>query len=179
MSHGLDTSTEDDCHYGSEEAANSLVKALTEAPSCGAAVKKLHDCEWGSSADTQFAPIVIEKCERTFLKKLSPAVENHYTTEMQLCAYQYAREEGTLSMSEAAMCQVDVAAEFAANPAVANQLEPRASFNCNRAETILEKATCSDIKLGHADIILSRVYSGLLKSARKETKPRLIADERR
>jgi uncharacterized protein len=170
---------EDDCQFGSEEAANSLVKALTGAKSCEAAVKKLHDCAWGSSADTQFAPIVIAKCEKTFLDKLSPTAEKHYADEMQLCAYRYARQEGTLSMSEAAMCQVEVAAQIAAKPAAADQPEARASFDCGKAQTTLEKAICSDIKLGHADIILSRVYTGLLKSAQKETKPRLIADERR
>ena len=169
---------QDACQFGSELAANSLVKALTQAPSCGAAVKKLHDCRWGSSADTEFAPIVIEKCEKTFLSKLSPTAEKHYADEMQLCAYQYARQEGTLSMSEAALCQVDVAAEIAANPAAADRTEARASFDCDKAETPLEKAICSDIKLGHADIILSRVYSGLLKNANKEIRSRLVQDER-
>jgi uncharacterized protein len=169
---------QDACQFGSEEAANSLVKALTQAKSCEAAVKKLNDCRWGSSADTQFAPIVIEKCEKTFLNKLSPTAEKHYADEMQLCAYQYARQEGTLSMSEAAMCQVDVAAKIAANPAAADKPEARASFDCDKAETPLDKAICSDIKLGHADIILSRVYSALVKNANKETRPRLIQDER-
>jgi uncharacterized protein len=169
---------QDACQFGSEEAANSLAKALTQAKSCEAAVKKLNDCRWGSSADTQFAPIVIEKCEKTFLNKLSPTAEKHYADEMQLCAYQYARQEGTLSMSEAAMCQVDVAAEIAANPAAADQPEARASFDCDKAETPLEKAVCSDIKLGHADIILSRVYSGLMKYANKDIRPRLIQEER-
>ncbi len=179
MCRNLPARAQDTCKFGSEEAASSLVKALTQAKSCEAAVKKLEDCRWGSSADTQFAPIVIEKCEKTFLNKLSPTAEKHYADEMQLCAYQYARQEGTLSMSEAAMCQVDVAVKTAANPATADQPEARASFDCDKAETPLEKAVCSDIKLGHADIILSRVYSGLVKSANKETRPRLIQEERR
>jgi uncharacterized protein len=178
ISHGLDSSTQDDCHYGSEDAANSLVQALTKAKSCEAAVKKLNDCRWGSSADTQFAPIVIEKCEKTFLNKLSPTAEKHYADQMQLCAYRYARQEGSLSMSEAAMCQVDVAAKLAASPAAADQPEARASFDCDKAETALEKAVCSDIKLGHADIILSRVYSGLMKYANKDIRPSLIQEER-
>jgi uncharacterized protein len=169
---------QDACQFGSEEPANSLVKALTQAKSCEAAVKKLDDCRWGSSADTQFAPIVIEKCEKTFLSKLSPTAEKHYANEMQLCAYEYARQEGTISMSEAAMCQVDVAEKFATNPAIANRPEAHASFDCSRAQTALEEAICSDIKLGHADIVLSRVYSRLLKDANKEIRSRLVQDER-
>lgn len=175
---GLNIKAQDECHFGSEEAFDALVKTLTVAPSCKVAVKKLHDCEWGSSADTQFAPIVIEKCEKDFLAKLPSTAKDRYYTEMQLCAYEYARQEGTMSMSAAAMCQVDVAAEIAANPAKAYEPEPRASFHCDQARTVLEKAICSDIKLGHADIVLSRVYSGLLSSVSKEVRPRLIDEEK-
>jgi hypothetical protein len=123
------------------------------------------DCAWGSSADTQLAPIVITKCEKRFFDKLSPAAKEHNGQEMQLCAYEYARQEGTLYMSAAALCQVDIAARFATNPAAASQALGRASFDCDEAQTPLERAICSDIKLGHADSVLSRVYSRTLKSS--------------
>jgi len=135
-------------------------------------------CMWGSSADSEFAPIVIEKCEGDFLKKLSPAGMDNYTTQMQLCAYEFARQEGTISISEAAMCQVDVAASFAANPA-ANDHEPRkASFDCAKAQSVLEKAICSDTRLGHADIVLAKVYSDALQWVGSEQKPILVKSER-
>ncbi|HEX6497355.1 MAG TPA: lysozyme inhibitor LprI family protein [Acidobacteriaceae bacterium] len=176
--YGSGASTQDTCKFGSDEAFDSLVKALEQAPSCDAAVKKLHDCQWGSSADTQFAPIVVAKCEKMFLDKLSQAAMDRYADEMQLCAYEYARQEGTISMSAAAMCQVDVAADFAANPAVANQSAQRASFNCGNAQTLLEKAICSDIRLGHADIVLSRVYSRARKSVDQDGKRILAENEK-
>ena len=109
---------QDPCSFGSFEAST---KELREANSCEAAVARMHDCAWGSSADTQLAPIVITKCEKRFFDKLSPAAKKHYEEEMQLCPYEYAQQEGTLYMSAAALCQVDVAAHFAVDPAAASQ----------------------------------------------------------
>lgn len=165
------------CKFFSEKAFDALVKSLLAAKSCKAAVARMHDCAWGSSADTQFAPIVVRKCERTFFDKLSPAAQKRYEDQMQLCAYEYSRQKGTMYMSAAALCQVDVAAHFAADPEAANQPERRASFDCRRAKTLLEKAVCSDVSVGRADIVLSRVYKGLLKSAHSEDKSALEENE--
>jgi uncharacterized protein len=174
------TRAQDLCpHDSSEDTADGLIKALTRAKSCSAAAAKLHDCEWGSSADTEFAPIVITKCEKTFYDKLSPAGKYIYGEEMQLCSYEYARAQGTMSMSAAAMCQVDVAAEFAANPSLADRPAARASFDCAKAQSSLEKAICSNISLGHADIVLSLVYSSALKIDDTADKPLLIQSERK
>lgn len=167
------------CNFGSENAFNAQAKDLSEAKSCEAAVKKMHDCAWGSSADTQLAPIAITKCEKTFFKRLSPAAQKHYAEEMQLCAYEYAGQEGTLYMSAAALCQMDVAARFAADLAAANIPAPRASFDCDKAQTPLEKAICSDISLGHADIVLSRVYSEFLKNSDEKDKSILVQSEKK
>jgi uncharacterized protein len=158
------TWAQSDCQFGSEQAAKGLVATLKGENTCQAAAAKLHECEWGSSADSEFAPIVVAKCEKEFFNGLSAMGKQRYGSEMQLCAYEYAKAGGTLAISEAAMCQVDVAAEFAANPALGNQPEPRASFDCGAAHSLLEKAICSDIRVGHADIVLSRVYQTTLKS---------------
>lgn len=171
-------SAQEPCKFGSQDAFDALAKSLSEAKSCKTAAVKMHDCAWGSSADTQLAPIVVAKCERTFFDKLSPAAQKHYEDQMQLCAYEYSRQDGTMYMSAAALCQVDVAAHFAADPSAANQPEPRASFDCRRAKTFLEKAVCSDISVGHADIVLSRVYSGLLESSNAEDKSALEQSEK-
>jgi uncharacterized protein len=171
-------SAQEACHFGSTDAFDGLIKSLSQANSCSAAVKKLHDCAWGSSADTQFAPIVIAKCEKTFFNKLSSPGKARYGEEMQLCAYEYSLESGTLAMSEAALCQVDVAADFSAHPSLADRPATRASFDCSNAQTPLEKAICSDIKLGHADIILSRVYAVTLKNLHTTDKSVLVQSER-
>ena len=169
---------QDQCHYGSEGVFDALAKDLTQAASCDVAAAKMRDCASGSSADTQLAPIVISKCESGFLRKLSPEAEKRYADEMQLCAYEYARQEGTMYMSAAALCQVDVVAHFAADPVAASRPAGRTSFDCDKAKTPLELAICSDIRLGHADIVLSRVYAGTLKNSDKEGRSALIASEK-
>ena len=122
-----------------------------------------HDCAWGSSADAEFAPVAISKCEKTFLARLPSPAHDRYTEEMQLCAYEESRADGTIHISEAALCQADVAADYAMHPEKSNDHPLRASFNCASAKTPLETAICSHIALGHADIVLSRVYSGFRK----------------
>jgi uncharacterized protein len=169
---------QDDCHFGSSEAFDQLAKALEQEKSCPAAAKRMHDCAWGSSADTQLAPIVISKCENTFFTKLSAVGKEHYEEEMQLCAYEYSKAEGTISMSAAALCQLDVATEFAGNPKFAEQPMARASFECSKAETALEKAICSDRRLGHADIMLGRVYKRFMNSLPREKRSALIESQR-
>ena len=166
------------CQFGSSDPYEGLEEALSNAKSCSDAATKLHECAWGSSADTQFAPIVIGKCEKAFFKKLSPAGQKRYVDEMQLCAYEYSRQQGTLYMSTAALCQVDVSLRFAKNPSEAESPAPRASFDCPSARTPLETAICSDIKLGHADIVLTRVYGDLLKSASAADKAVLVRSEK-
>jgi len=167
-----------DCQFGSSDAYDSLETALSNAKSCSEAAEKLHNCAWGSSADTQFAPIVITKCEKTFFERLSPAGKEHYADDMQLCAYEYSRQEGTMYMSAAALCQMEVAERIAKNPSEAERIAPRASFDCVKSRTPLETAICSDIKLGHADIVLARVYNGLLRTANETDKTALIKNER-
>lgn len=171
-------SAQEPCKFGSKEAFDALAKSLSEAKSCKAAAARIHDCAWGSSADTELAPIVVEKCERTFFDKLSRSAQKYYGDQMQLCAYEYSRQQGTMYMSAAALCQVDVAAHFAADPSAANQPEPRASFDCRTPKTLLQEAVCSDIRVGRADIVLSRVYSGLLESSNTGDKPVLEQSEK-
>src|SRR5215472_16018877 len=137
---------------------DSVAEALSSAESCSAAAAKWRQCQEGVTADVPLSSIVIDRCEKTFLAKLSLKARKRYAEEMQLCGYRYARQEGTLFPTRAAGCQLDVAARFASNPAAAGGPAPRASFDCDQAQTVLEKAICSDIRLGHADLVLSRVY---------------------
>lgn len=168
---------QESCPSG-EDAGDKLAMELSKATTCQASAAELQNCAWGSSADSQFAPIVIEKCEKTFLPNLSKQAQDRYMEEMQLCAYRFSRQQGTMYISAAALCQVDVAAGIAKDPVSGNLPIIRASFDCNKAQSSLELAICSDAKLGHADIVLGRVYAGTLKSAPNEVKSALIQDER-
>jgi uncharacterized protein len=167
-----------DCDFGSDQAFDATAKMLTEAKSCSSAADIMHKCAWGSSADSQLAPIAIDKCEKSFFDALSGVGKNRYEQEMQLCAYRYAKAEGTISISEAALCQVDVAARFAANPRQAEKPLPRATFDCADAKTPLETAICSDVTLGKADIVLSRVYGAMLKSVDSAQRTEVIRSQK-
>jgi len=166
------------CQFGSPEAADALVKAVGDQKTCKGAAQVMDQCWWGSSADTEFSSILVEKCEREFFSKLSPAAMENYVTEMQLCAYEYARQEGTISISEAAMCQAGVAERFAADPVSGDHAPFKASFDCAKAQTVLEQAICSDIRLGHADMVLGNVYKNAQKWAEPGIRPKLALSER-
>ena len=167
-----------ECKFGSEDAFDATAKMLSEAKSCSSAVSIMHNCAWGSSADSQLAPIAITKCEKSFFERLSNRGKERYGEEMQLCAYQYAKQEGTMYISAAALCQVDVAARFAADPKKAERPLARASFDCTKAKTPIETAICSDARLGKADIILSRVYGGILKSVDPAHHPKVVQSQK-
>jgi uncharacterized protein YecT (DUF1311 family) len=167
------------CGSPTDDTAPALDKLLANDPTCAKAHARLMACAWGSSADDQFAAIVIRKCEQTFLSSLSPQEKSRCSDERQLCTYEYARQEGTLYISEAAQCRADAAANFSAHPELARQPFPRASFDCNKATTPLEKAICSDAKLGRADIVLGRAYSSAFKEAPARERSTLIASERK
>jgi uncharacterized protein len=166
---------------GCDEAGDpfdALERALSRVKTCAAAVEIWERrCPTGFNAQTELTPVIIGKCEKTFLAELSPAAQKRYTEEMQLCAYRYARQDGTMWLDFAVGCQLDVAERFAAKPALANQLAPRASFDCDKAQTAMEKAICSHKTLGHADIVLSRVYDAKRKELRKD-RVTLVQDQK-
>ncbi|HTX76501.1 MAG TPA: lysozyme inhibitor LprI family protein [Terracidiphilus sp.] len=167
-----------ECQFGGGAALDHDAKLIADAPTCSAADEKLHDCQWGSSADTQLAPIVIQKCEKIFLNRLSAKGKANYQHELHLCAYEYAQQEGTLYISERVVCEADVAEDFATRPERANLPILRASFDCARARTPSEKAICSDRALGDADIVLNRVYRSLVASSTSAQRPALIRQQK-
>jgi uncharacterized protein YecT (DUF1311 family) len=169
---------QDECSFGSEEAADSLEHVLAAAPTCTKAADELSKCRWGSSADVRFASIVLEKCEKALLPKLTAAGKRRYQRERELCAYEYSGQEGTLYLSEAAMCGVFIAQRFEEKPSLAEVPAPRASFDCHKASTSLEKAICSDEKLGQADIVLARAYQPLLQALPPSKRSVLIRQQK-
>lgn len=164
--------------YGSEKAADQLEAALKQAPNCEKATAILSKCWWGSSADVGFASIVLEKCEKSLLPRLAASGKSRYVRERELCAYEFAAQDGTLFLSEEAMCALDVAHRFDAKPVLAEEPAPRASFDCAKATSAMEKAICSDDKLGRADIVLQRAYRPVLRSMPAAKRPQLIAEQK-
>ena len=166
----------DEACFGSDAAA--LSTALEHAGSCRAAFAKFSACAWGSSADLAFGDVVVKVCEGAFLAKLTAAGKANYADEAALCAYEHARQDGTMYRSMEALCRAEVAQRFAETPALADQPLPRASFDCNAARKPLEKAICADAKLGRADLVLSRVYKQALRTLTPDERRALFASER-
>jgi hypothetical protein len=166
----------DDACFGSD--AEAMSAALKNAGSCRAAFAKFSACAWGSSADLAFGDVVVKVCEGEFLAKLTAAGKANYAAEAALCAYEHARQDGTMYRSAEALCRAEVASRFAATPALADQALPRASFDCAKAKTSLEIAICADAKLGRADLVLSRIYKQAIGGLKPDQQRALNADER-
>ncbi|MBS1814450.1 MAG: hypothetical protein JSS87_06210 [Acidobacteria bacterium] len=155
---------QDACLPPGEKSFHAYIAAVTAAHTCKEAQHVFHQCVWGSSADLEPGAIVVKKCEASFIRRLTPRAKERYKLEMRLCAEEYASQEGTMSLSEGAICRVDVAASFASHLSRYDQPLPRASFDCSKAVSALEMTICSDAELGRLDIILGRSYGVLIKS---------------
>jgi hypothetical protein len=93
--------------------ADAIMDAIKAAPTCAASAAFYSACSWGSSMDVQFGAAVIEKCEAEFAGRLSRKNRSAYDRAQKQCIRKYAHREGTLYMSHAATCAVDVANGYA------------------------------------------------------------------
>ncbi|HEY6448184.1 MAG TPA: lysozyme inhibitor LprI family protein [Acidobacteriaceae bacterium] len=166
------------CQYFSQAAGDQLERALRGAPSCDAAAAKFKECAWGSSADSYFGSLVRDKCDKELSAKLLSLGKRHLDEEIHLCAYRYAKQQGTMYISEASVCTAEVEGRFATHPERAGAPEPKASFDCSRARTSLERAICVDPKLGEADIVLGRVYRDTMQELPETDHAEMIAREK-
>src|SRR5262252_3315169 len=82
--------TQGPCDYDSPNRFDALYKAISRAKSCSAAARQWQKCPFGASGDGPLASLVIEKCEKDFVDKLSAAAKKRYEERMQLCSYRYA-----------------------------------------------------------------------------------------
>lgn len=137
------------------------------------------NCAWGSSADAGSSNIVVEKCEATFLKQLSPAAKTRYVQEAEICWKTEELHMGTMYISFAALCAVDVAKEYATNPARRADAPLQASFDCKKAASPLERAICSDQELGEEDVILSRIYNRTSNALKTMQYDSVLRDDQR
>ncbi len=167
-----EASSTDSCSGPGSGGADGLISQLESQTTCKAAQQMLAECAWGSSADSAFGAIVAAKCEAEFLPKLGDQARRDYADRMQLCAYRYSRQQGTLYISAAALCQAEVAASYAANPALANTPLSAASFDCAKATTPLEKIICANKEVGMADHVLAEAYRDFANGLKDDPKER-------
>ncbi len=156
---------------------------LQAAPDCAAAHAVHAFCGWGSSGDRGLAQVVIDKCEKIFLSKLKPPQKREYDSKMQRCEDKaeraYRNGGGTADLSEGAMCEEDISASYARDVTnAANPPSVKASFDCRKAQTVLELAICSSDSIGAADIDLSKVYRKVSQAATPDAKKVLVESQR-
>jgi uncharacterized protein YecT (DUF1311 family) len=155
---------------------------LQTAPTCAAAHALHLFCNYGATGDRGLTTIVVGKCEAVFLKKLTPDQKRHYNARVKDCGVKaeraYRNDGGTMALAEGAFCEEKAAADFARD--VTNAASPptvKASFDCRKAETLLELAICSSDKTGAADIELSKAYRAASQPAAPDVRQMLKESE--
>ena len=99
-----------DCQKLEFDSREALIR---KAPTCDKAMERLPDCTAGGTGDVILAQIVVEKCERMFLKKLNAGQRLAYGEEIKSCNAENKEGEGVLSRALAATCRADLAQTFA------------------------------------------------------------------
>jgi uncharacterized protein len=156
---------------------------LQAAPDCAKAHALHLFCGYGATGDRSLTTIVVEKCETVFLKKLTRGQKRTYIAKASACGEKARRsynsgEGGTMALSEGAFCEEGVAASFARDAInAANPPAVKASFDCAKAETLLELAICSSDKTGAADIDLSGAYRAASRAAAPDVRQVLKESE--
>jgi uncharacterized protein len=125
----------------------------------------------------------MEKCEAIFRSHLDAKQKRNYEARLQRCSDKFAREQGSLAIAEAALCQEEIAASFAKDLIAAGRIKAaplaavKASFDCQKARTPIEALICSSDQIGDDDIDLSKAYQKAFRGAAPDVRKVLIASE--
>jgi len=90
----------------------NVAKAINNAANCRAAVGLLKACAFGSSADNALAQAAISKCEARFSRRISKQRFRAYRDAQRRCDAKYAKMQGTMYQSAAALCRADAALAY-------------------------------------------------------------------
>ena len=85
---------------------DEIVKAM-KGTSCAEAEQLAAQCAMGSSGDTQIAGTATAICQKDFASNKDDKAL--FSKLSKRCAAKYAKSEGTMYMSMAAFCELDVA----------------------------------------------------------------------
>jgi hypothetical protein len=90
-----------------------VIKAIRSAPACLVSFYLMKDCRSHDRRDTQLAEAVIERCEATFLPRMSPGRKYFYQRAREVCARKFANRREAIYASYQATCEAAVAARYA------------------------------------------------------------------
>jgi hypothetical protein len=91
---------------------DNVAKAINNAANCRGAVGLLKACAFGSSADNALATAAITKCEARFSRRITKQRFRAYRDAQRRCDAKYAKMEGTMYQSMAAICRADAALAY-------------------------------------------------------------------
>jgi hypothetical protein len=92
--------------------AEAIEKAISDAQYCYKAASVAESCAFGSSIDGAFVGAATEVCEKGFAAKMSPEDTTLYHSLIGKCAAKYANEMGTMYLSMAAFCGLQITEMF-------------------------------------------------------------------
>jgi len=113
LASGLSFTTQasaEDCpvEFGNETYMDTVISKIEQSPSCYEGVELARNCALGASGDYAIARTAQTKCTADFEKKLSRAEKRTYDSLIAKCDRKYAKMEGTMYISMAAHCRLNV-----------------------------------------------------------------------
>ena len=100
-------------HQG-DSFLDDVVKEIEKAPSCVRADAIAAACALGASGDNAIVAPALTRCETAFKGRLNKRQQRTYAAQRRKCVRKYARKSGTMYLSMAAFCGLNVAKKFAA-----------------------------------------------------------------
>lgn len=98
--------------FGNADYMDTVIDKIEKSPSCYEGAELARDCALGAGGDYAIARTAETKCSADFDKKLTIADKRTYNSLMAKCAKKYAKMEGTMYVSMAAHCRLNVAALY-------------------------------------------------------------------
>jgi hypothetical protein len=99
------------CPVQSQEA-DAVAKAIGSAANCRVSFDIMRACSNSDGSDALLAAAVIDKCEATFLQRLSADRKHHYQQVRESCVRKFANMDGTVYASYQATCEAAVAVRY-------------------------------------------------------------------
>ena len=82
---------------------------LDHASTCERSLRVFEACASGAGGDVGLGEVVVKRCERDFLSKLSSVQRLIYQRKLELCARKFQKEPDTMYRSFEAFCSAKVA----------------------------------------------------------------------
>jgi hypothetical protein len=110
MSLGLGSSVfaADTCPFNIPEDGAKIIQAVAQTGTCQASAALAEACAFGSSMDAQIVQGANKVCINDFANKMGKQTAATYDLFLKKCRTKYADKQGTMYISFAAFCELEV-----------------------------------------------------------------------